>query len=47
MDSGREGMRVSFALFQLNYTPDTRMHKTNGTDEQLRCFWKPGSLDGA
>ena len=46
MDSGRKGLRVSFAFFQRNYLPDGRLNEIVATVEELSDLWKPGAMDG-
>ena len=46
MNSGRKGLRVSFAFFQRNYLPDGRENETVATVEELSDLWKPGETNG-
>ena len=46
MDSKRKGLRVSFAFFQRNYSPDGRMNETVAKVEELSGLWKPRAMDG-
>ena len=46
MDRKRKGLRVSFAFFQRNYSPDGRANETFATVEELSDLWKPGAMDG-
>ena len=46
MNSEKKGLRVIFAFFQRNYTPDGRMNKTVAKVEELSDLWKPGAMDG-
>ena len=39
MNSKRNGLRVSFALFQTNYLPDGRMNETVAKVEELSDLW--------
>ena len=46
MDSKRKGLRVSFAFFQRNYSPDGRVNETAATFDELNDLWKPRAMDG-
>ena len=46
MDSKRKGLRVNFALFQINYLPDERVNETDATIEELSDLWKPAAMEG-
>ena len=46
IDRKRQGLRVSFAFFQIYYLPDGRMHETFATVEELSDHWKRGAMDG-
>ena len=46
MNSKRKGLRVSFAFFHRNYSPDGRLNETVAKVEQLIDLWKPGAMDG-
>ena len=45
MNSEKKGLRVIFAFFQRNYTPDGRMNKTVAKVEELSDLLKPGAMD--
>ena len=45
MNSERKGLRVNFAFFQRNYSPDGRMNETVAKVEELSDLWKPGAVD--
>ena len=45
-DSQKKRLRVSFAFFQRNYTPDERVNETVATVEELSDPWDPGARDG-
>ena len=43
MDSTREGVHVSLALFRKNYLTDGQVKETVATVEELSDLWKPGT----
>ena len=46
INSKRKELRVTFAFFQRNYSPDGRMNETVAKIEELSDLWKPGAMDG-